>query len=63
MCGAAREAVGDAIPTHVMSTLRGEERLVTVVFADLTESVRRTSDLSPEEATALVNHCWRRWSS
>jgi class 3 adenylate cyclase/tetratricopeptide (TPR) repeat protein len=55
MCGAALEAVGDAIPTHVMSTLRGEERLVTVVFADLTESVRRTSDLSPEEATALVN--------
>ncbi len=37
-----------------MSTLRGEERLVTVVFADLTESVRRTSGLSPEDATALV---------
>jgi class 3 adenylate cyclase len=38
-----------------MSNLRGEERLVTVVFADLTESVRRTSELSPEEATELVN--------
>jgi class 3 adenylate cyclase len=38
-----------------MSDLRGEERLVTVVFADMTESVRRTSGLSAEEATVLVN--------
>lgn len=38
-----------------MSNLRGEERLVTVVFADLTESVRRTADLTPEEATSLVS--------
>lgn len=28
---------------------------MTVLFADLTESVRRTADLSPEEATGLVN--------
>lgn len=28
---------------------------MTVVFADLTESVRRTGSLSPEEATRLVN--------
>ncbi|MEX2424190.1 MAG: AAA family ATPase, partial [Acidimicrobiia bacterium] len=40
---------------EVMSDLRGEERLVTVVFADMTESVRRTSGLSAEEATVLVN--------
>ena len=38
-----------------MSDLRGEERLVTVVFSDMTESVRRTSGLTGEEATALVN--------
>lgn len=38
-----------------MSDLRGEERLVTVVFADMTESVRRTSGLTAEEATTLVN--------
>lgn len=38
-----------------MTDLRGEERLVTVVFADMTESVRRTSGLSAEEATVLVN--------
>lgn len=29
--------------------------MVTVVFADITESVRRTGALSPEEATRLVN--------
>ncbi len=38
-----------------MTNLRGEERLVTVVFADMSESVRRTSGLSAEEATVLVN--------
>ncbi|MFO7548770.1 MAG: hypothetical protein R6X29_07890 [Acidimicrobiia bacterium] len=38
-----------------MSDRRGEERLVTVVFADMTGSVRRTSGLTAEEATALVN--------
>jgi class 3 adenylate cyclase/tetratricopeptide (TPR) repeat protein len=38
-----------------MSDLRGEERLVTVVFSDMTESVRRTSGLTAEEATVLVN--------
>jgi class 3 adenylate cyclase/tetratricopeptide (TPR) repeat protein len=39
----------------VISNLRGEERLVTVVFADMSESVRRTSDLDAESATDLVN--------
>lgn len=56
-CGASLEAapqIAEETRPLVMSTLRGEERLVTVVFADLTESVRRTLDLSPEEATALV---------
>ena len=59
-CG-ARLGTADAqtIPaqtrSQVMSDLRGEERLVTVVFADMTESVRRTSGLSAEEATHLVN--------
>lgn len=58
-CG-ARLGTPDAqaIPAEsreVMSELRGEERLVTVVFADMTESVRRTSGLTAEEATVLVN--------
>lgn len=59
-CGGRLEGPGAAVISRaaraeVMSTLRGEERLVTVVFADLTESVSRTSALSPEEATGLVN--------
>lgn len=59
-CGARLEsrlaaAMTEETRSRVMSTLRGEERLVTVVFADLTDSVRRTADLSPEEATGLVN--------
>ena len=59
-CGARLGTAGaQTIPVeargHVMSDLRGEERLVTVVFADMTESVRRTSGLSGEEATMLVN--------
>ena len=41
--------------SSIMSELRGEERLVTVVFADMTESVRRTTGLTPEAATQLVN--------
>ena len=40
---------------QVFTTLRGEERLVTVVFADMSESVRRTTGLDAEEATGLVN--------
>jgi class 3 adenylate cyclase/tetratricopeptide (TPR) repeat protein len=40
---------------RVLTNLRGEERLVTVVFADMSDSVRRSVGLSGEEATALVN--------
>jgi class 3 adenylate cyclase/tetratricopeptide (TPR) repeat protein len=59
-CGArlgTADAQSIAVETRgqVMSDLRGEERLVTVVFADMSESVRRTSGLSAEEATVLVN--------
>lgn len=35
--------------------LEGEQRLVTIVFADMTQSVRRTAGLHPEEAMLLVN--------
>lgn len=43
------------IRNKVLTTLRAEHRLVTVVFADMTGSVRRTRDLDAEGATALVN--------
>lgn len=49
------QAIPAATRSQVMTDLRGEERLVTVVFSDMTESVRRTSGLSAEEATVLVN--------
>lgn len=60
MCGAslapgAQPVIAEETRSQVMSSLRGEERLVTVVFADLTESVSRTSGLSPEEAKGLVS--------
>jgi class 3 adenylate cyclase len=57
-CGAPLEdssTIGAETRNEVFSTLRGEERLVTVVFADMSESVRRTSGLDAEEATGLVN--------
>lgn len=59
-CGARLDGVGvPVIPVEsrptVLSRVRGEERLVTVVFADMTESVRRTAGLTPEAATHLVN--------
>ncbi|MDX1448632.1 MAG: adenylate/guanylate cyclase domain-containing protein, partial [Acidimicrobiia bacterium] len=58
-CGARLAAPDLSVPSElrsqVMSDLRGEERLVTVVFADMTESVRRTSGLDAEQATRLVN--------
>lgn len=58
-CGAR---LGDAsvviepdLRDEVLTSLRAEHRLCTVVFADLTASVRRTRDLDAEGATALVN--------
>jgi class 3 adenylate cyclase/tetratricopeptide (TPR) repeat protein len=40
---------------RLLTDIKGEHRLVTVVFADLTSSVARTGDLHPEEAAMLVN--------
>lgn len=57
-CGAALEdatTITAETRDQVFSTLRGEERLVTVVFADMSESVRRTSGLDAEGAIGLVN--------
>lgn len=57
-CGSRIDA-GPSIPSdlraQVFTDLRAEHRLVTVVFADMTGSVRRTRDLNAEEATTLVN--------
>lgn len=58
-CGARLDDPAAAIEPNlrdrVMTSLRAEHRLCTVVFADMTASVRRTRDLDAEGATALVN--------
>jgi len=59
-CGAPQETghsprVETADRIDVFTTPRGEERLVTVAFADLSGSVRQTADLTPEKAMGLVN--------
>lgn len=48
-------SVDPAIRNQVLTTLRAEHRLVTVVFADMTGSVKRTRHLDAERATELVN--------
>jgi class 3 adenylate cyclase len=40
--------------------LEGENRLVTVLFADMSRSVEITQDLHPEDAAALVNRLLQR---
>ncbi|MDH3249163.1 MAG: AAA family ATPase [Acidimicrobiia bacterium] len=58
-CGAklddASAGIDPGLRDQVLSTLRAEHRLCTVVFADMTASVRRTRDLDAEGATSLVN--------
>jgi adenylate cyclase len=59
-----RSGVGEgtlAIPERLNArtperlTPEGENRLVTVLFADMSRSVQTTADLEPEDAAALVN--------
>ncbi|MGH8912127.1 MAG: ATP-binding protein, partial [Acidimicrobiia bacterium] len=52
---ATSPAIEPALREQVLTNLRAEHRLVTVVFADMTSSVSRTVGLSAEEATDLVN--------
>ncbi len=58
-CGAKlgdpTSAIDPSIRDRVLTNLRAEHRLCTVVFADMTASVRRTRDLDAEGATRLVN--------
>lgn len=52
---ATAPAIEPALRDQVLTSLRAEHRLVTVVFADMTGSVSRTVGLGAEEATQLVN--------
>jgi class 3 adenylate cyclase len=46
---------GEAAGVPLSTVAEGENRLVTVLFADMCRSVETTQDLDPEEAAALVN--------
>ena len=48
-------AIDPELRGRVLTSIGAEHRLVTVVFADMTGSVRHTRDLDAEGATALVN--------
>lgn len=47
--------LGAEMRRRLLTDIKGEHRLVTVFFADLTSSVKRTQNLHAEEATLLVN--------
>lgn len=50
-----QQALPDAFRQKLLTQEEGENRIVTVLFADMSESVRTTADMHPEEAATLVN--------
>src|SRR5215472_16740551 len=50
-----QESLPASLREHLFAESEGENRVVTILFADLTASVRSTHDLHPEDAAALVN--------
>ena len=51
-----RESLPSSMREKVLTQADGENRIVTVLFADMSSSVRTTADLSPEDGAALVNN-------
>lgn len=49
------ERLASSVRERLAPTVRGEHRLVTCLFADLSGSVQRTHGLTPEAAASLVN--------
>ncbi len=47
--------LSDEVLREVLGDVSGESRLVSVLFADMSQSVRRTAHLHPEESALLVN--------
>src|SRR5262249_10514814 len=52
---AMQRAMPDSLRDQLMTDADSENRVLTILFADLTGSVRSTRDLAPEEAAARVN--------
>jgi class 3 adenylate cyclase/tetratricopeptide (TPR) repeat protein len=52
---AMQRAMPASLREQLMTDAGGENRVLTILFADLTGSVRNTRDLAPEDAAARVN--------
>ena len=52
---AMRQAMPTALQGRLLAEADGENRLLTILFSDLTSSVKTTAHLAPEDAAALVN--------
>jgi class 3 adenylate cyclase len=52
---AFRQALPASLQGHLFTQPEGENRALTILFADLTGSVRTTAGLHPEDAAALID--------
>jgi class 3 adenylate cyclase/tetratricopeptide (TPR) repeat protein len=52
---AMQRAMPASLREQLLTDVDGENRVLTILFADLTGSVRNTRDLAPEDAAARVN--------
>jgi class 3 adenylate cyclase len=50
-----QRAMPASLRDQLLTDSDGENRLLTILFADLTGSVRNTRDLAPEDAATQVN--------
>jgi len=50
-----RQAMPAILQDRLLAEADGENRLLTILFSDLTGSVKTTAQLAPEDAAALVN--------
>ena len=50
-----RQAMPAVLQDRLLAEADGENRLLTILFSDLTGSVKATAQLAPEDAAALVN--------
>src|SRR5207244_366963 len=52
---AFQQGLPQSFRDQLLTPLEGENRIVTVLFADMSASVATTADLHPEDAVAVVN--------
>lgn len=54
-----QQALPASLRDHLLTQVEGENRLVTVLFADMSRSVQTTAGLPPDEAAEVVNRLLR----